>query len=205
MPRKPRKPLKRRALSAGGWGLKLHGMPQTPVYLIADDDPDVLKAAAAALAGAVTEAAGDSATVEAMAGARAYDAALLDMNFQLGERSGAEGLALMQRLQAIDPALSVVLMTTWGGVALAVEGLKRGAADFVLKPWRNESLASAMAAAAEQTRLRRASQTALNLDDLERRAIERALQVYGGNVSHAAAALGLTRPALYRRMARHGL
>jgi transcriptional regulator of acetoin/glycerol metabolism len=60
---------------------------------------------------------------------------------------------------------------------------------------------TAMALTAE----RRASGRALNLDDLEKRAIARALQLYEGNVSHAAAALGLTRPALYRRMERHGL
>ena len=62
-----------------------------------------------------------------------------------------------------------------------------------------------MTEAADQTRRLRADAASLNLDDLERRAIEQALAVYEGNVSHAAAALGLTRPALYRRMARHGL
>jgi len=62
-----------------------------------------------------------------------------------------------------------------------------------------------MRAAAALTVERRASGTALNLDEMERRAIVRALSVYEGNVSHAAAALGLTRPALYRRMERHGL
>jgi transcriptional regulator of acetoin/glycerol metabolism len=75
----------------------------------------------------------------------------------------------------------------------------------MLKPWRNEALAEAMRAAAELTAARRASGAALNLEELERRAIVRALAVYDGNVSHAAAALGLTRPALYRRMERHGL
>ena len=62
-----------------------------------------------------------------------------------------------------------------------------------------------MTEAADLTRRRRADASALNLEDLERRAIERALAIYDGNVSHAATALGLTRPALYRRMARHGL
>jgi len=62
-----------------------------------------------------------------------------------------------------------------------------------------------MRAAAALTAERRASGEALNLDDLERRAIVRALELHEGNVSHAAAALGLTRPALYRRMERHGL
>jgi DNA-binding NtrC family response regulator len=174
-------------------------------YLIVDDDPDVLKAAAAALArdaGRVDLAETPEGLAEQ---AHRYDAVLLDMNFAAGARDGAEGLDSLARLQAADPALSVVLMTTYGGVALAVEALKRGAADFVLKPWRNEALVQAMAAAAELTAKRRASGAALNLDDLERRAIERALAVYEGNVSHAAAALGLTRPALYRRMERHGL
>ena len=174
-------------------------------FLIVDDDPDVLKAAAAALA---REAGRIDTAVspEGLAGrAQLYDAVLLDMNFAAGQRDGAVGLDCLTRLQAADPALAVVLMTTYGGVALAVQALKRGAADFVLKPWRNEALAEAMRAAAALTAERRASGAALNLDEMERRAIVRALTIYDGNVSHAAAALGLTRPALYRRMERHGL
>jgi DNA-binding NtrC family response regulator len=174
-------------------------------FLIVDDDPDVLKAAAAALA---REAAhiDTAASPEGLAErAGAYDAVLLDMNFAVGARDGAAGLDELARIQAAEPALSVVLMTTYGGVALAVQALKRGAADFVLKPWRNEALAEAMRAAAQLTVSRRASGAALNLEELERRAIVRALAVYDGNVSHTAAALGLTRPALYRRMERHGL
>jgi DNA-binding NtrC family response regulator len=173
--------------------------------LIVDDDPDVLKAAAAALAREaqrVDTAGGPDGLAER---AGSYDAVLLDMNFAAGARSGAEGLDTLDRLHAADPALSVVLMTTYGGVALAVEALKRGAADFILKPWRNEALIEALRAAAALTAERRASGAALNLDDLERRAIVRALSIYDGNVSHAAQALGLTRPALYRRMERHGL
>jgi two-component system, response regulator RegA len=177
----------------------------TPILLIVDDDPDVLKAAAAALgreAGRVDTALSPEGLAER---AHLYDAVLLDMNFAAGERDGAMGLDTLDRLHEADPALSVVLMTTYGGVALAVQALKRGAADFVLKPWRNEALAEVMRAAAAQTAERRASGAALNLEDMERRAIVRALALYEGNVSHAAAALGLTRPALYRRMERHGL
>jgi len=174
-------------------------------YLIVDDDPDVLKAALAAL-GREAERVDTAASPEAMADwAGRYDAVLLDMNFAIGARDGTEGLQGLAGLQAIDPALSVVLMTTYGGVALAVRALKEGAVDFVLKPWRNEALLETMRAAAARTAERRASGAALNLDELERRAIERALLIYDGNVSHAAAALGLTRPALYRRMERHGL
>jgi DNA-binding NtrC family response regulator len=178
-------------------------MARTTLFLVADDDADVLKAAAAALArpGVTVE------TLPSPAGlsdrAAAADAILLDMNFAAGARSGAEGFDALAALQAADPALSVVLMTTYGGVALAVEALKRGAVDFVLKPWRNEALAQALDAAARLTAERRAG-AALNLDELERRAIERALSIHAGNVSKAAAVLGLTRPALYRRMTRHG-
>ena len=176
-----------------------------PSFLIVDDDPDVLKAAAAVLAPGAARV--DCAlSPEGLADrAQAYDAVLLDMNFAAGERDGAPGLDALARLHAADAALSVVLMTTYGGVALAVQALKRGAADFVLKPWRNEALAEAMREAAALTAERRASGAALNLDELERRAVVRALSLYNGNVSHAAAALGLTRPALYRRMERYGL
>jgi DNA-binding NtrC family response regulator len=173
--------------------------------LIVDDDPDVVKAAVATLARAA-ERVDTAASPEGLQErAHLYDAVLLDLNFAAGARDGAEGLDTLDRLHEADPALSVVLMTTFGGVALAVEALKRGAADFVLKPWRNEALIEVMRAAAALTADRRASGAALNLDDLERRAIVRALALYEGNVSHAAAALGLTRPALYRRMERHGL
>lgn len=174
-------------------------------FLIVDDDPDVLKAAAAALARSADRVDTAASPDDLASLAHRYDAVLLDMNFAAGARDGAAGLDGLARLHGADPALSVVLMTTYGGVALAVEALKRGAADFVLKPWRNEALAQAMSAAADLTAERRVSGAALNLDDLERRAIARALDLYDGNVSHAAAALGLTRPALYRRMERHGL
>jgi DNA-binding NtrC family response regulator len=182
-------------------------MPPDTRLLVADDDPDVLKAAAVALAriGAVIETAASLDQMLGLVVPGRYDAVLLDMNFAPAARSGDEGLAGLAELRACDPALGVVLMTTWGGVALAVEGLRRGAVNFVLKPWRNEALVAAMTEAVSLTGRLRADAGAVNLEDLERRAIARALAIYDGNVSHAAAALGLTRPALYRRMARHGL
>lgn len=179
-------------------------MNRTPAYLVVDDDPDVLKAAAAALQAGGAQVATALGPDRLAERAAAVDVVLLDMNFAIGARSGTEGFDALARLQDADPALSVVLMTTYGGVALAVEALKRGAVDFVLKPWRNDALNQTLAAAARLTEERRAG-AALNLDLVERRTIERALGIYDGNISRAAAALGLTRPALYRRMARHGL
>jgi DNA-binding NtrC family response regulator len=182
-------------------------MPPEVRLLVADDDPDVLKAAEVALArtGATIDAVGSLDRLLGLVVPGRYDAVLLDMNFAPAARSGDEGLATLAALREVDAPLGVVLMTTWGGVALAVEGLRRGAANFVLKPWRNDALVAAMTEAVSLTGRLRADAGAVKLEDLERRAIERALAIYDGNVSHAAAALGLTRPALYRRMARHGL
>ena len=182
-------------------------MAPAPRFLVADDDLDVLKAAEVALsrAGAAVDVARSLDELTDSAEPGRYDAVLLDMNFAPAARGGDEGLATLAALRERDPPLAVVLMTTWGGVALAVEGLRRGAANFVLKPWRNEALVGVMTEAADETRRLRDDAASFNLDDLEKRAIAKALAVYDGNVSHAAAALGLTRPALYRRMARHGL
>ncbi len=175
-----------------------------PALLVIDDDADVLKAAAMLLSpDARVQTTQFPDAVFATVAAGGFDAVLLDMNFAPGERDGAMGLDWLTRFTEADPPLAVVLMTTYGGVSLAVEALKRGAMDFVLKPWRNAALSAAMGAAVAATRARRAD--GLNLDEMERRAIEQALQRHKGNVSQAAAALGLTRPALYRRMARHGL
>jgi DNA-binding NtrC family response regulator len=174
--------------------------------VIVEDDADVQRAARIALAGRC-RLIDVLDTPEALASrleAVSFDVVLLDMNFVAGDRSGATGLDALARLQQLDPSLAVVLMTAYGGVSLAVEALKHGATDFVLKPWRNDKLIATVLAAAAATRRRRTAQT-LNLDRLERGTIERALLQHGGNISLAAAALGLSRPALYRRMSKHGL
>ena len=174
--------------------------------LVLDDDPDVVNAACLALApdadrvDSLDSPDGIGPALER----ETYEVVLLDMNFAPGDHSGQAGLNALRRIQAADGDLCVVLMTVYGGVALAVEALKHGAADFVLKPWRNERLIEAAAAAADLTRAHRAGDN-LNLDVIERRAIERARARCDGNVSQTAAVLGLTRPALYRRMTKHGL
>jgi DNA-binding NtrC family response regulator len=179
---------------------------RTGSVLILDDDADIVRAAKTALAPHVTRVEGASSPelMERLLAAEPFDAVLLDMNFTAGKRSGAEGLDALARIRAFDPTLSVVLMTAYGGVSLAVDSLKQGAVDFILKPWRNEKLAAAVGSAIRQTAARRKSED-LDLEALERNAIERALARHEGNVSLAAAALGLSRAALYRRMAKYGL
>ncbi len=174
--------------------------------LIIDDDADVLRAARIALMPLATtiETARTPNDLENVLIARTFDVVLLDMNFVSGQRDGRAGLDALARIRALDEQLAVVLMTAYGGVALAVQALKEGAVDFVLKPWRNETLIKAFHAAAELSRARR-SERPLDLELLERSAIERALAQHRGNISLAAAALGLSRPALYRRLAKHGL
>ena len=174
--------------------------------VIVEDDADVQRAARIALAGScrLIEVLDAPDALPGRLEAVNFDVVLLDMNFVAGDRSGATGLDALARLQELDATLAVVLMTAYGGVSLAVEALKHGATDFVLKPWRNDKLIATVRAAAAATRRRRAAET-LNLDRLERGAIERALLQHGGNISLAAAALGLSRPALYRRMSKHGL
>jgi two-component system response regulator RegA len=181
-------------------------MSDPGAVLIVEDDADVRRSARIALTSHVArvELLDSAERLEEQLAATPFDVVLLDMNFVSGERSGAAGLNALARVRAFDPTLAVVLMTAYGGVTLAVESLKQGAADFVLKPWRNDKLVAAVTAAIDITRSRRSAET-LQLDALERNAIERALARHEGNISSAAAALGLSRAALYRRIAKHGL
>jgi DNA-binding NtrC family response regulator len=137
-----------------------------------------------------------------MVASASFDCVLLDMNFAAGERSGREGMSALKAVKAADPTVAVIFMTAYGAVSLAVESLKKGADDFLLKPWRNEALVAAVRAGAARTRTEREG---TRLDTLERAAIVRALGRHDGNIAQAAASLGVSRPALYRRMAKHGL
>ena len=181
-------------------------MSKPEAVLVVEDDADVRSSARIALASHVgrVEMLASAATLEEVLAASAFDVVLLDMNFVAGERTGAAGLSALARVQAFDPTLAVVLMTAYGGVSLAVDALKQGAVDFVLKPWRNDKLIAAVTSAAQTTQARRAAES-LPLDALERAAIERALARHEGNISSTAAALGLSRAALYRRISKHGL
>ena len=172
--------------------------------LIVDDDADVRLAAKLALTphAARLESAPDPEAMAALLVPGLFDCVLLDMNFALGEHSGRAGMTALETIARIDPALAMVLMTSYGAVSLAVESLKRGAHDFLLKPWRNDALIGAVLSAAARTRAQRQDTP---LDEQEREAIRKALARHAGNIAQAATALGLSRPALYRRIAKHGL
>lgn len=83
-----------------------------------------------------------------------FDVVLLDMNFSPGQKSGSEGLYWLDKILGIDPQASVVMLTAYGEVDLAVSALKRGATDFILKPWENERLLATLKTAAALHRSR---------------------------------------------------
>ncbi|WP_207435033.1 sigma-54-dependent transcriptional regulator [Sabulibacter ruber] len=76
-----------------------------------------------------------------------YDVILLDMNYTAGATSSREGLELLQKILEVDPQAVVVMMTAYGDIDLAVQALKLGAMDFVVKPWHNEKLLATMISA----------------------------------------------------------
>ena len=110
--------------------------------LIADDQPDVLEALRLLLKGEGygTESARSPAAVIKAVEANDYALVLMDLNYARDTTSGQEGLDLLQKLQAIDPTLPVVVLTAWASVDVAVEAMRRGARDFVTKPWDNPRL-----------------------------------------------------------------
>jgi DNA-binding NtrC family response regulator len=95
---------------------------------------------------------------EAMA-TNTYDAVLIDLNYTRDTTSGREGLDLLSEIVSVDARLPVIVMTAWGNVELAVEAMRRGARDFIQKPWENERLISLIRVHAElHQALRRARQ-----------------------------------------------
>ena len=113
-----------------------------PRILIADDQADVLAALRLLLKGehysivTASSPAGVLNTVET----EDLDLVLIDLNYARDTTSGSEGLELLPRIQAVDPTLPVIVMTAWGSVDVAVEAMRRGARDFIQKPWDNARL-----------------------------------------------------------------
>jgi DNA-binding NtrC family response regulator len=110
--------------------------------LIADDQPDVLEALRLLLKGEGfgIESANSPARIMAALETSDFDVVLMDLNYTRDTTSGQEGLDLLSRIHSNDLSTTVVVMTAWGSVDLAVEAMRRGARDFVQKPWDNARL-----------------------------------------------------------------
>ncbi len=117
-------------------------VPIAPFVLVADDQADVRTSLHLALkcAGFDAQMADSPEAVLAAVAQQQYDVLLMDLNYTRDTTSGGEGLDLLPRIHALDADLPVVAMTAWATIDLAVEAMRRGAGDFVLKPWDNATL-----------------------------------------------------------------
>jgi DNA-binding NtrC family response regulator len=117
---------------------------RTPCILVADDQPDVLEALRFLIKGEgyLAVSVNSPTAVIDQVESRDFDAVLIDLNYTRDTTSGQEGLELLNRIQLLDTTLPVIVMTAWGSVELAVEAMRRGARDFIQKPWDNARLSA---------------------------------------------------------------
>lgn len=122
--------------------------------LIVDDDEDILFSARVWLKKFFTEVSclSQPKNILKFLSEQQVDAVLLDMNFRKGFENGQDGLYWMQEIKTLEPQLPIILMTAYGEVELAVEALKNGASDFILKPWNNEKLYASVNLAVDVSR-----------------------------------------------------
>src|ERR1700737_4427980 len=128
--------------------------------LVADDQPDVREALRLLLKGEGFETAtvASPSAVLAALQTREFDAVLIDLNYARDTTSGEEGLDLLSRVRTLDSTLPVVVMTAWGSLELVVEAMRRGAKDFVQKPWENARLLAILKTQIELAQALRRSQ-----------------------------------------------
>jgi len=155
--------------------------------LIADDQRDVLEALRILLKGdghhteSVTSVSGIFNALQQ----RDYALLMMDLNYTRDTTSGQEGLEVIPKIQALDNTLPIVVMTAWATIDLAVEAMKRGARDFVPKPWENERLLTIV-------------RTQIELGSALRkgRKLEAANKLLGGNVPNMIADAPSMRPVV---------
>ena len=134
------------ALSTGG---RSEAGSSALSILLIDDNPYIAESLMVAirLAGHALDCADGPEVALSRLAAHRYDAILLDMNYAAGRSDGEEGLALLARILADDPGACVVVVTAHSGIRIAVEAMRAGARDFVMKPWRNADLIARLEAA----------------------------------------------------------
>jgi len=132
----------------------------SPRILVADDQKDVLEALRFLLKaeGFEVETAASPAAILSALDTADFDAALMDLNYTRDTTSGREGFDLLTKIQALDATLPVIVMTAWGSVDGAVEAMRRGARDYVQKPWDNARLLAQLRTQVELSRALRRTQ-----------------------------------------------
>jgi len=158
--------------------------PEPCDLLIVDDDPEVLLAAELVLKKhfqSVTTTP-EPKRIPDLLGQRAFDVILLDMNFSAGQTSGQEGLSWLKRALSIAPETKVILMTAYGGIEAAVNAMREGAADFVVKPWDNAKL---IATVSSVSKLARADREVASLRRRQRSLNEYSTRSFDTLVGHS--------------------
>ena len=166
-------------------------------------------------------AVSDPQLIPALISAGDVDAVLLDMNFGSDKLDGQDGLFWLDRIMSrsgLDNPPAVVMITAFGDVGLAVTSLKKGALDFIQKPWDNndlirklqEAIAKRDALYAEKQKNPAAAEAIeqeapSSLDEMEKLTIQRVLESSGRNLTTAAEKLGISRQTLYNKMKHHGI
>ncbi len=145
--------------------------------IVADDQANILDAIRLLLGGEGFDVATATSPRELVAALEQsdYDVAIIDLNYTRDTTSGQEGFELLERMAAIDPTLPVLVMTGWGSVAGAVEAMRRGARDYIEKPWDDEKL---IAAVQTQLELRRALRSSRRLQEQNSRLQRRDLPIF---------------------------
>lgn len=170
------------------------------MILIVDDDNAVRMSIGLALKRAGYESLATRTEEEALHAVRDRNikVTILDMNLTL-TTTGQDGIEMLQKIRILRPEMPVILITAWGTIPLAVKAMNLGAFDFMTKPWSNEDLVAKVRRALRML-TEKESKEPESLDDIERHAITEALRHCDGNLSEAAARLGITRQTLYRRI-----
>ncbi len=155
-------------------------MEKTGNILIVDDDGDILTAGRLMLGRNFAQVitCRQPENIPELLKLHRFDAVLLDMNFGPGESSGQQGLEWLEKILEIDPGLVVVMITAHGSVDTVVEAMKRGATDFVAKPWQNEKVIATLSSAVALHRSRVETETLRQTN----RALVEAVSAPGSNI-----------------------
>lgn len=156
---------------------QIAGARRRPSVLVSEDHDDVLAAIGLLLKANGFDTEFVKSPVEALSAlqSRSFDAVLLDLNYSRDTTSGAEGLELISRVQALDSTIPIIVMTAWGTIELAVEAMHRGACDFVQKPWDNARMLEVLHRQLERARKLRESRLHERLEMEEAAQVQRGL------------------------------
>lgn len=182
--------------------------------VVADDNRSVLTAVSLLLRPFFERVVTLTSPVHLLATVKAEspDCVLLDMNFRSAVNNGNEGLYWLGRLRESAPGVPVVLFTAYADIRLAVQGIKAGAAEFLVKPWDNNELVDTLlrvsgppVADALRKQVCESDDDSESLAAMERERIGRAIVDERGNMTKVATRLGISRQTLYNKIKRYGL